>query len=774
MLPKKTIDVGKTSFEKRLYQRLELTPLYETDLNLKLMKKNTLKNISNETLYNYILNNTFYYINNYYILLSIYYPIYMVSTPSNNITDVNVRNINFIYDNDDKNNINFITFFYNSNITDDKMSMENFIFFSYGINLESADGEVKLKFYTKAYFYYLFNYNRPEVINFLDKIYENFLKYDFFKKNTILITENSVLVNNIFYFKFLSFFVFNIYNTYKKKLLYNNINKKLLDFIKKNNIILDKIYNEFSTTDISKIGVHYDKMMTNVYPKYKKEKEITKLYAYNMIYYYDALNITTKYIPKDFNNYYLNELDINYKINLLLFNNITIYLPLTIKHYNIKNKFTYNNPYIISKFLENKKYLEIINLLTDLQKKHTFNKKDININTTSVDNLSENIDSIVSKLNRNIISDESIVIFMEDVGRPFYDYPRYISNLIKQKKKTLTSAEAKKDMSYIYLAANSINTKIFYFNIQIYLFNIIYTLYSLNTKINIIHRDLHLNNLTVNINSTNRFVNAAVIMQLQKKYTFEFMLNKLFVVNRNLFILKNKNIKNNAFLIPTNNYNLTIIDFSRALNKTHKVDTAEKLYEMVLEIYPQYSNNKQFKDKLYKISLLNTDILFDIMTGYDIYYLLKNLYSFFTDKQFLKLKFFPQLPVKDLNFIYKMFNHLDKTMLKNIKKLMNNNFKGYITNTNELLLYKFFNQYLLKNYNKEDFYKPKPTKLDRPCYFQFLDDDEWKYLIESNQIYIQNIFNINNKFDINNLEQYINTYIHNYTNNNKKINQYIK
>ena len=87
-----------------------------------------------------------------------------------NITDdIKVKCINFTYGNDVQNNFNFITLFYSANIKDENMTMDNFLYFSYGLTLESADGEVKLGAYNKSYFYYIFNYNNPSpnLFNFL-------------------------------------------------------------------------------------------------------------------------------------------------------------------------------------------------------------------------------------------------------------------------------------------------------------------------------------------------------------------------------------------------------------------------------------------------------------------------------------------------------------------------------------------------------------------------------------------------------------------------------
>lgn len=754
-----TIKVGKTSFEKRLTNRLDLLPLYDTDLNITHMKKDFVKKVKNETIYNHIIDN-YSIFNSYYLCLSVYYPLYFVAYQPN-LTTTKVKCIDFTFgaNNNNNNNINFLTFFYNANLTDEELNLENFLCCTYGLSLDSADGEVKLKFFTKKYFYYIFNYNNPNLINFLDNIYNIFLKYDFFKKNNILITENKLVVSNIFYYKFLAFILFINYFKYNAKTLYNNANTLFTTFLKHNNTILKKILSEFDIEIILAIEIHYDKMLTTVKPK--KDNILKKEYDFKMVFFYEKFRVITKYIPKDLNNNFLDELNDNYKINLLLFNNITGFLPLTINSTNIINKFIYNNPNIIHKFKENKNYLNVIHMLNNIDKYAILNtkKKDIKTNTESTDNLKKDISSIVNKLNKNILTDESIAIFMEDVGRPFYDFPFYIYNLNKQiQNNTLHPHHL-----------TLINSSFFYFNAKYYIFNIIYTLYVLNNKLGIIHSDLHLNNLTINVNRTERFIGQKAYFELLKTYTSEEIFAKTFILCRNLFIMKNKNLKNNAFLIPTNFYNICIIDFSRAVNKKNKYNCSQKLYDMVLDVYPEYINNKVFKDKLYTISLLKTNELFDIMSGYDIYNLLLYLYSFFTDEKFLKIKYFPKQPVKEINFISNMFNYIKNSMLKNIKKLMNNTFKGYIINTNELLLYKYYNNFLLKNYEKNDFFKPKNIKTDKPSYFQFLDADEWIDLFQNKKINVANIYNAQNEFKITNLEQYIERYINIPNTDNEKI-----
>ena len=199
--------------------------------------------------------------------------------------------------------------------------------------------------------------------------------------------------------------------------------------------------------------------------------------------------------------------------------------------------------------------------------------------------------------------------------------------------------------------------------------------------------------------------------------------------------------------------------------KKNKYVCAEKLFNMIIDMFPEYSDDINFKEKLYNITLLKTDELFDIMTGYDIYFLLTYLYGLFTDKEFIKLKFFPKIPVAQLKYINIMCDYTHKIMLTNIKKLMDNTIKlsedktNNTLNTNELLLYKFYNHFLLKNYSKNDFYCNKNLIKELPGYFQFLESPIWIEIINNKKIYITNVYNLQNEIKIKTLQELMDSYI---------------
>jgi hypothetical protein len=157
------------------------------------------------------------------------------------------------------------------------------------------------------------------------------------------------------------------------------------------------------------------------------------------------------------------------------------------------------------------------------------------------------------------------------------------------------------------------------------------------------------------------------------------------------------------------------------------------------------------------------------MSGYDMYYLSQMIYGLFTDKSFLKLKFFPKQLDVVLKYYEKIYNYLEIIMLKNMKKLINGKLNFRMINSNEMLLYKFHSNYLLKNYNKNDFMDDKDviinvkslniynTKING--YFQFLSNEDVKKIIKEEKIYITTIYNLENEFKFNNCKELLNHYI---------------
>ena len=121
-----------------------------------------------------------------------------------------------------------------------------------------------------------------------------------------------------------------------------------------------------------------------------------------------------------------------------------------------------------------------------------------------------------------------MTLITEHVGRTIND----IENLYKSKT-------YKKTNNLLFNHLETFNT---------YIFNIIYSLYCLNSKLNIIHGDLHLNNTTIH--------------QIKKKYLYDIFpkdikkpeidRHLLYIIDDEIFIQKNKHKIG------------TIIDFSRS------------------------------------------------------------------------------------------------------------------------------------------------------------------------------------------------------------------
>lgn len=159
-----------------------------------------------------------------------------------------------------------------------------------------------------------------------------------------------------------------------------------------------------------------------------------------------------------------------------------------------------------------------------------------------------------------------------------------------------------------------------------YIFNIIYSLYCLNSKLNIIHGDLHLNNTT--------------IYDLYKKYLYdtfpeeikqkEKIRHSLYIINDNMFIQRYKHKIG------------TIIDFSRCFiipeEKEHYLYFKETQSKRIVNYYDNLFPNfiKTYRKKL----LLKLDNQFEcvykVFTAVDIYMHVNELIKYI---KYYKLKY---------------------------------------------------------------------------------------------------------------------------------------
>lgn len=221
-----------------------------------------------------------------------------------------------------------------------------------------------------------------------------------------------------------------------------------------------------------------------------------------------------------------------------------------------------------------------------------------------------------------IMSEIAIVFISEYTGRTFYD----ALNL------TISNENYRE------------NTGNMYENYDIwskYIFELIYTLYCLNSLEGIIHGDLHLNNFTLH---PLYFAKRSETQDYSKTYM-------IYALDKNHF-----------YAFPSRNYHTVVIDFSRAIIRPSMLDKfenfeiqnakklkselkdriilikpeerAEFFYEQIIRIiklyeehFPDFIATK--KSQMSILLLNNFDLLFPILGGWDTYMSINNMMLYF-------------------------------------------------------------------------------------------------------------------------------------------------
>jgi len=469
-------------------------------------------------------------------------------------------------------------------------------------SLISKDGEYRHRF---------INYNiLLELLN--NKIYNYFYKY-----------LSKEYLNNEFELNF------EIFNLIDKELL-NKYSKK----IKNSNILLNiylmswitEIYNIYTNNqeinlNESSNNILFSNKDIQIFTNYiKNNKDINKLI--NILTYYNdklELELGQKLIPfnyielKDYKNiihHQWKELLINKTTLNLIYNLNSPCFSLFGNWFLIinSNKNLFDNTVIFDKLFYSDNIKEILNYLY-LAKNNliNLNNEQKNDNKNTIANLIKKLKLIISSSeNHLLMSNVSMCYISEYSGKTIFDY---FNKLINNKQ----------------IDKNIGNLLTDYESFKKYIFEIIYSLYCLNIK-GIIHGDLHLNNITFNIQNYNN--------------------NE----KDNNFVIYNINKDNNENLCNTyifRHYGCypCIIDFSRSyiyLKSIHEniiekeknkvrikfiKNEKKRIISELNKIFPNYIKNNYHKIKfLFKNT--NFDTLFTYFSAYDTFTFITNLLIF--------------------------------------------------------------------------------------------------------------------------------------------------
>ena len=291
-----------------------------------------------------------------------------------------------------------------------------------------------------------------------------------------------------------------------------------------------------------------------------------------------------------------------------------------------------------------------------------------------------------------IMSEMSLCITSEYVGRTFYD----ALNI------SLENEKYRMDIGNLYENYDTWSK---------YIFELVYTLYCLNSHEGIMHGDLHLNNFTVHPLYFSGFKDPSTIKNPHMVYILD---------------------KNHYYAFPSRQYHIVIIDFSRSIvrpsmlerfenfelinAKKLKVELKDKImlirpeeraeffHDQVVRIikfyemyFPDFTMSK--KSQLSLLFLNNFDLLFPIIGGFDTYISLNNIIMFLDRGGFDK-----KYP-KNYKLIVDIVAMIETELTTNVEVLLSNPKSITTANiqyTNKKVLDMFFKDYAIIDSSKNN------------------------------------------------------------------------
>ena len=590
--------------------------------------------------------------------------------------------------------------------------------------------------------------NYEELISYFEKIIHNKINNKKFKLSweyfsPIDININKYISNKMAEKYYIILYIIELYQIYNKEQelhinkSFNDTmfdNKDLKEFIKflsldKNNItIISNFVIEFSTT----------------YNNFEYSQKIVP-------FSYLELNSVGNIIHPQWKEMYINT-----QISHLLYNFVTVGFPLYIDWFliNNSNKNVYDNECIFNKLLYNEQLHNLLNK-SNSSNKTKYNKLIIE----NFNELKKRRDVLLQDNISNILyTNYSICYIYEYVGDTFYN------NIKKQN----------------ILQDYNLFSK--------YLFEIIYNLYCLNLK-GIIHKDLHLNNITIH----KKFINNTELSNSFNLYNLNSNINNNVDKFMNNIEIDDDNLldnKNNIYKFENNELYINIIDFNQSII-FYDLAIYKKL---IFKDDKQYSERFIYKEQLYMLSILellfpeyvkknknnlleqlqNKDTFYQIfvkLTAYDTYKLTNYLLILFKNKK---------VDPKIISLITNMEQYLYQTLQDIINNKLIINKTDKLIFPNYKLLTTYFNDFNLTNtkINKNDIITNifninniKSTNENDPenqyDFYTFVPDS---ININSKLIEINSQIIENRNVKINNIKQLANISAKNYNNIQTKIN----
>jgi hypothetical protein len=317
------------------------------------------------------------------------------------------------------------------------------------------------------------------------------------------------------------------------------------------------------------------------------------------------------------------ELLIAKKASQLVLNHITPGFPITGSWILISNSSDrlFDNPDQTKKIKQSGMALSIVDILKQAQV-HTYVQ-----NETAIENPTKALNRSTPWISRDfkhifeqiqhpidysneflIMSDTSLCVFSEYVGKPLYDV-------------MIATEKSKYYKDLVHPIFSEKGSHFF----RTYMFEMIYNLYCLHSLVGVIHGDTHLSNFTLNC-----ILYHNQVITTPKKPKIAYILDP------------------EIYIFEHNYYNLCLIDFSRSILDVERLQliadetipdifpmfTNQKylerqqetqLLEYLLSLKPEYKENSAFLSNLLKF---NFEAMFRVLSCLDIYSASEKLYNF--------------------------------------------------------------------------------------------------------------------------------------------------
>lgn len=529
--------------------------------------------------------------------------------------------------------------------------------------------------------------NSPSLISKDGEYRHRFIKYnilDIIKNNKIMEYFYNYLANE-FKNKEYSFDceIFNLYdqdilNKYKKKFINSNIllNIYLISWLTE----IFNIYNKNQEINLNESinGILFSNKDINIFSEYyKNNKETIEDIIKQFVYYNNELKLEMgqKLIPfnyiqlKEYKNIIhpqWKELLINKIINNLIYNInspcfaiFNDWLLITNSNRNLfDNEIIFNKLFYSDNIKSSLNYLYLVknNLIS-------IDNKDNKIIPEIIKNLKKLISLSEDTL---LMSNISICYLSEYSGKTLYDY---LNKIVDNNK-------INKFIGNIY-NDHDIFKK--------YIFEIIYSLYCLNIK-GVIHGDLHLNNITLNIQKYSNCCNNNVVYNINKENV-----NKTFIFKH--YGCYPCIIDFSRSYIYLNSIDEDIIEKEKNKIRNKFISSEKKrIITELNKIFPNYIKNHYHKIK-FLLKNTNFEILFKYFSAYDTFIVCTNLLIFLKRFSIQKNININEQNILLLNNISKRaYNYLEQIIIQeNYNSSKTHEFPNY------LLLEEFFKDNLLVN-----------------------------------------------------------------------------